>query len=129
MEISALRLLYKKQRAWGLTASIDLSGCDHNLIQSPKAIRDFVNQVITKIGMKAYGPMHLKKFGDGSLEGHSVMQFIETSSIVVHFDDKGGDRAFIDIFSCKFFDPNKAEKFAVNYFKAKKAKTKILIRK
>lgn len=129
MELSALRSLYKKQRAWGLTASIDLSGCDHQLIQSPKAIKHFVTEVINKIGMKSYGPMHLKKFGEGDIEGYSVMQFIETSSIVIHFDDKGGDRAFIDIFSCKVFDPTTAEKFAKDYFKAKKAKTKILIRK
>jgi len=128
MELSTLRLLYKKQRAWGLTASIDLSGCDHQLIQSPKAIRLFINDVIKKIGMKAYGPMHLKKFAEGELEGYSVMQFIETSSIVIHFDDKQGDRAFIDIFSCKMFDPSIAERFAQSYFKPKKVKTKILIR-
>ena len=129
MELSTLRLLYKKQRAWGLTASIDLSGCDHKLIQSPKAIRLFINDVIKRIGMKAHGPMHLKKFAEGELEGYSVMQFIETSSIVIHFDDKHDDRAFIDIFSCEMFDPSIAEKFALDYFKAKKVKTRILIRK
>jgi len=129
MEFSTLRLLYKKQKAWGLTASIDLTGCDHKLIQSPKAIKQFVNEVIRKISMKPYGPMHLKKFAEGNLEGYSVMQFIETSSIVIHFDDKMGDRAFIDIFSCKLFDPVVAEDFSKKYFKAKKSKTKILIRK
>lgn len=129
MEISALRSLYKKQMAWGLTASIDLSECDHQLIQSPKAIKIFVDEVIRKIGMKSYGPIHLKKFAEGNLEGYSVMQFIETSSIVIHFDDKTGDRAFIDIFSCKFFNPKVAEDFAKKYFKAKRSRIKILIRK
>lgn len=128
MEISALRLLYKKQKAWGLTASIDLSGCDHELIQSPKAIKHFVTEMITSINMKTHGPMHLEKFAEGHLEGYSVMQFLETSSLTIHFDHMIGDRAFIDIFSCKFFDPEKAAKFSKEYFKAKRARTKTIIR-
>jgi len=128
MNISTLRQLYKKRSAWGLLASIDLSGCDHDLIQSPEAIRDFVCKMISAIKMKTYGPMHLERFAEGHLEGYSVMQFIETSSLTIHFDHMIGDRAFIDIFSCKFFDPTKAEKFAQKYFKAKKSKMKILMR-
>ncbi|MEK7653040.1 MAG: S-adenosylmethionine decarboxylase [Patescibacteria group bacterium] len=128
MNTSSLRLLYDKQKAWGLLASIDLSGCDHKMIQSPKDIKNFVLALIKKIKMKAHGPMYLKKFGEKSLAGHSVMQFIETSSVTVHLDDKLGDRAFIDIFSCKFFNPNEAKKFAKTYFKAKKSRLKVLLR-
>lgn len=128
MKISALRLLYQKQQAWGLTASIDLSGCDHKLIQSPQAIKHFVKEMITSINMKTHGPMHLEKFAEGHLEGYSVMQFLETSSLTIHFDHMIKDRAFIDIFSCKFFDPARAEEFAKKYFKAKKARTKTIIR-
>ena len=127
MKISALRLLYKKQQAWGLTASIDLSGCDHELIQSPQAIRNFVKKMIATIGMKTHGPMRLERFAEGHLEGYSVMQFLETSSLTIHFDHMIKDRAFIDIFSCQFFDPNQAEKFAKKYFKAKKSKVKTII--
>jgi len=128
MKISALRLLYQKQQAWGLTASIDLSGCDHELIQSPQAIKHFVTKMITSINMKTHGPMHLEKFAEGHLEGYSVMQFLETSSLTIHFDHMIKDRAFIDIFSCKFFDPEKAAKFSKEYFKAKTVRTKTIIR-
>jgi S-adenosylmethionine decarboxylase len=128
MNIPTLRQTYNRRKAWGLLASIDLSGCDHELIQSPPAIKAFVSQMISAIKMKTYGPMHLERFAEGHLEGYSVMQFIETSSLTIHFDHMIGDRAFIDIFSCKFFDPMKAEKFAKKYFKAKKARTKILLR-
>ena len=129
MNITTLRQRYDKSGAWGMLASIDLTGCDHEMIQSPKAIRKFVIDIIESVKMKRFGPMKIQKFGDGSLEGHSVIQFIETSTIVVHFDDKHGDRAFIDLFSCKFFDPYKAEIFAKKYFKAKKSRTQVLIRK
>ncbi len=128
MDISTLRQRYKSSGAWGMLASIDLSGCDNKLIQSPKAIKKFVAELIEKINMKPYGSTHLKKFGEGSLEGYSAMQFIETSSVVLHLDDKTGDRGFIDIFSCKFFDPSLAEEFAKKYFKAKKSRSKILLR-
>jgi len=129
MNISHLRQRYQKQRAWGLTASIDLSGCDHLKIQSPRVIRSFVTDLVKSVKMKKYGPTHLKKFGEGELEGYSAMQFIETSSVVVHLDDKGGDRAFIDLFSCKFFDPYQAEQFTKKYFQAKESKLTILLRK
>lgn len=128
MEIDSLRRLYEKRKAWGMSASIDLSGCDHQLIQSPAAIRNFVRQLLELIKMKAYGPLYLRKFGDDSLEGYSAVQFIETSSVTIHFDDKLGDRAFIDIFSCKFFDPFAAERFAQKYFKAKKGRNQVLLR-
>jgi len=128
MPNKTLRQRYVARKAWGLLASIDLAGCDHDLIQSPTQIKKFVRQLIKSIKMEAYGPTHLKKFGADSLEGYSVFQFIETSSVVVHFDDKMGDRAFIDIFSCKFFDPEVAARFAKQFFQARSARTKVLLR-
>ena len=128
MNIATLRQSYKKKGAWGLLASIDLAGCDHEMIQSPKAIKKFVAELVDLLKMQAHGPTLVEKFAEGSLEGYSAFQFIETSSIVIHFDDKQGDRAFIDIFSCCFFNPLSAEKFAKKYFKAKSSRNKILLR-
>ncbi|PIP15484.1 MAG: S-adenosylmethionine decarboxylase [Candidatus Portnoybacteria bacterium CG_4_10_14_0_2_um_filter_43_36] len=129
MNIYTLRQNYRRQNAWGLLASIDLKFCNHNLTQSPKDIRKFVDEICRRIKMKKYGPLYLKKFGESSLEGYSAIQFIKTSSITVHFDDKISDRAFIDIFSCEFFDPFKAKEFSQKYFRAKSARMKILIRR
>ena len=128
MNIAALRQDYKKSRAWGLLASIDLAGCDHKMIQSPQAIKEFVRRLIELLKMQAHGPTRVEKFAEGSLEGYSAFQFIETSSIIIHFDDKSGDRAFIDIFSCCFFNPLASEKFAKKYFKADKSKLSLLLR-
>ncbi len=128
MNISSLRRDYKNRKAWGLLASIDLAGCDNELIQSPKAIRKFIKQLVSLLKMQAYGPTIIEKFAEDSLEGYSAFQFIKTSSIVIHFDDKSGNRAFIDIFSCCFFNPAAAEKFAKKYFKAKSSKLKNLLR-
>ena len=81
-----------------------------------------------EIDMKPYGEPLIQKFAEGALEGYSVLQFIETSSITIHFDDKMGDRAFIDIFSCKYFDGAKAAAYAQKFFEAKEEKHWTLIR-
>ncbi|MFA4872250.1 MAG: S-adenosylmethionine decarboxylase [Patescibacteria group bacterium] len=128
MKITTLRQAYKNKKAWGMLASIDLAGCDHDLIQSPKAIKEFVKKLVRLLKMKAHGPTRVEKFAESSLEGYSAFQFIETSSITTHCDDKEGDRVFIDIFSCCFFEPDPAEKFCKNFFKGKKSKMKILFR-
>ena len=71
--------------------------------------------VIDAIGMRAHGPLALERFGDGELEGWSAMQFIETSSITIHADEFSG-RCFIDVFSCRAFDPEIAAAVAVAHF-------------
>jgi hypothetical protein len=55
------------------------------------------------------------RFGTGALEGWSGIQAIETSSIAVHLDEVGR-RAFIDVFSCKAFDADVADRIARSYF-------------
>ena len=65
--------------------------------------------------MRAHGPLKLERFGNGELEGWSAMQFIETSTITVHADEVGG-RLFVDVFSCRPFDPGLAAAVAVEHF-------------
>ena len=71
--------------------------------------------LIDAIGMRAHGPLALERFGDGELEGWSAMQFIETSSITIHADEVSG-RCFVDVFSCRPFDPDVAAAVAVAHF-------------
>ena len=100
---------------WGMLAAIDLHGCERRLVEDADTIRAFVPTVIDVIGMRAHGPLHLERFGDGELEGWSAMQFIETSSITVHADEFAC-RCFIDVFSCRVFDPEAAAAVAVAHF-------------
>ena len=71
--------------------------------------------VIDAIGMRAHGPLMIERFGDGDLEGWSALQFIETSSITIHADEVSG-RCFVDVFSCRPFDPDLAAAIAVEHF-------------
>jgi S-adenosylmethionine/arginine decarboxylase-like enzyme len=101
--------------AWGMLAAIDLKGCDRSRLADPDRIRRFVGSVIEAIGMRAHGPLALDRFGDGDLEGWSAMQFIETSSITLHADEVSA-RCFVDVFSCRAFEPTIAAGIAVEHF-------------
>ena len=105
----------RKPAPWGMLAAIDLHGCDRHRLEDPNSIRVFVPSVIKAIGMRAHGPLRLERFGSGELEGWSAMQFIETSSITIHADEFAG-RCFIDVFSCRAFDPEIAAAIAVAHF-------------
>lgn len=77
--------------------------------------------------MKRFGEPMIKKFGAGDLLGYSALQFIETSSITLHFDETE-NRAFIEVFSCKFFDPDMAAEFCRKFLGAKKSKLRYYLR-
>jgi S-adenosylmethionine/arginine decarboxylase-like enzyme len=98
-----------------MTAAIDLHGCDPSLLEDPDSIRRFVPVLIAAIGMRAHGPLMIDRFGDDELEGWSALQFIETSSITLHADEVFG-RFFLDIFSCRPFDPDLAAEIAAEHF-------------
>ena len=110
-----------KNRWWGRSCNVNLHGCDNNLLTNPKAIEKFIYQLCKVLKMKRHGPTRIDRFGTGKLKGWSAMQFIETSSITLHCDEFG-NRAFIDIFSCKKYNPKPCVSFCKKYFKAKGAK-------
>jgi S-adenosylmethionine/arginine decarboxylase-like enzyme len=101
--------------AWGMLAALDLHDCERRRLADPDSIRRFVPALVDAIGMRAHGPLMLDRFGDGELEGWSAMQFIETSSITLHADEVSG-RLFVDVFSCRDFDPHVAVALAVAHF-------------
>ena len=112
--------------AWGKLAVINLNSCNDK-IRNKKEIKKFIQRLCGLIGMRKVGSTKVKKFGKGELKGYSAFQFIETSSISCHFDETQ-NRAFIDIFSCKNFDAQKATNFAKKFFDAEKTQLEILIR-
>lgn len=91
---------------WGKHLIIDMAAGDPTRVRSAEHIRRFVEALVPAIDMKAYGPPVLEHFAEHVPEaaGFSLVQLIETSAITAHFCDRSGD-AYIDIFSCKDFDP------------------------
>lgn len=117
----------KKNKYWGLHASIDLYDCDPMLIKSFPDIKRYVKELCLEIDMERHGETLVERFAEGYYEGVSMMQFIETSSVTAHFDENE-NRAFLDIFSCKFFDGKKALEFSKKFFKASRHKIRMMYR-
>lgn len=117
--------LFEEGKMWGLSTAIDIHGCNSEIIKSPDKIREYIILLVKKIDMKAYGEPIIEKFGNNpKVYGYSFIQLIETSSITGHFAENTS-RAYIDIFSCKAYDPNLARSFSQEYFEGKNAIIKI----
>jgi len=60
------------------------------------------------------------------LKGTSAVQFIVTSNITIHTLDLMG-RVYLNVFSCKDFNPNAVEFWSMNWFRCKKLAQKLVI--
>ena len=115
---------------FGLHVTIDASGCSKAKLMSVPLVYDILNKLPEKIGMTKmtlpYVVKWLDKFSSGT-EGVSGFVMIAESHISIHtFPDQ--DYVFMDIFSCKNFDADKAVKYLLSAFEAKKFETKVLKR-
>ena len=108
---------------------MDLSGCDTKIISSKKDLWTFTDKLCKLIKMKKYGKTLLPYFGEKAAytKGYSLVQLIETSSITGHFSEFW-QTAYINIFSCKKFDPVIARNFTKKFFNAKKLKYRFITR-
>lgn len=127
MDTQKLATEYEEKGCWGVVASIDVYHCDPQLISDKEEIRKFIIALVDHIHMVRHGEPMIERFAEGALEGCSALQFIETSSVTMHFDE-GQNRAFVDIFSCKYFDYQEAEKFCREYLKGDKSKSVYILR-
>ena len=102
---------------WGKHLLIDASNGDLAAIQSKENIQNFVNDLVDKIDMVAYGPTWIERFAthDPEKTGISFVQMIETSNITGHFVDKDGS-FYLDIFSCKEFSEEVVLNLVQEYF-------------
>lgn len=115
---------------YGWELLIDLHECDAGSIADGERIREFVVRLCDDVlGMRRYGEPLVARFGmaDPKTAGYSLVQLIETSSVVGHFSEERAT-AYIDVFSCREFDPEKVELFARDFFGAGGAETRFLVR-
>jgi S-adenosylmethionine decarboxylase len=115
--------------AWGILSSIDIHHCDPALIRDEAAIKDFVVQLCDLIEMKRYGDTVVVHFGeDERVAGFSMTQLIETSLISAHFANQTNN-VYLDIFSCKYYEPEIAAEFSKKFFKGEDYNLNVALRK
>jgi len=101
---------------WGLATSIDIYNCDPATIRDAEKIRRFVVELCELIEMRRFGDTLVVHFGeDERVAGYSMVQLIETSLISAHFANLT-NTVYLDVFSCKMYDPDVVATFAQEYF-------------
>jgi S-adenosylmethionine/arginine decarboxylase-like enzyme len=66
--------------------------------------------------MVPYGRPQVQHFGSGNKAGYTLVQLIETSNIVAHFVEETDDM-YLDVFSCKPFNPRDVEDLVQDTFR------------
>jgi S-adenosylmethionine decarboxylase len=102
--------------AWGLLTSIDLHDCNPVTIRDADMIRQFADTLCKRLAVKAYGEPQVVEFGnDPKVHGYSLTQLIESSLIAAHFAEQTNS-VYLDIFSCKYYDPAEVVRYATEFF-------------
>lgn len=105
---------------WGLACSFDIYDCIPEKIRDAVLIKSFTLQLCNLIQMKPFGGCLVVNFGeDERVAGYSMVQLIETSLISAHFANLT-NAVYLDVFSCKEYDPKAVRKFAKKFFGGKK---------
>jgi len=107
---------------YGIELVLDLHGCDVDKF-TRKSISQYFERLCILIDMKRedlhfwddVGIPEEDKQTSPHAQGTSAVQFILTSSIVIHALDQLG-AVYINIFSCKDYNPEVAELFSVEWF-------------
>jgi S-adenosylmethionine decarboxylase len=120
---------YEEIDAWGISTAVDLYDCDPKIIRDAEKIRAFVLELCDRLEMRRYGECQVVNFGeDERVTGFSMTQLIETSLISGHFANSS-NAAYLDIFSCKYYEPGSMAEFASGYFKASTYRMQVSLRR
>ncbi len=105
-----------EQSAWGIASSFDIYNCDPETIRNAEKIHQFVVELCDLIEMRRFGETTIVNFGeDERVAGYSMIQLIETSLISAHFANMT-NAVYLDVFSCKPYDPQIVSVFAKKFF-------------
>ena len=97
------------------------------MIGCPIVIGNFTRDLVRRIDMKAYGDPQIVMFGTGNKKGYTLIQLIETSNIAAHFVEENNSM-YLDVFSCKDFDPSIVKETVREYFDAQNFNSRVFTR-
>jgi S-adenosylmethionine/arginine decarboxylase-like enzyme len=120
---------YKRHNAWGLETQIDLYDCNLKTMQDADKVKRHILHVVKLIGAEAYGDCQIINFGSTpEVAGFSSVQLIDTSLVSGHYADKTRD-VFLNVFSCKYYDPRKVVDYSKRFFEAKAMDYRCMLRR
>lgn len=119
---------------YGKELILDLYGCDVSKFNR-QSIKEWLDELCVLIDMNQED-LHFWDYdgvpeeelpNEAHLLGTSAIQFISTSDIVIHTLNMVGE-CYINLFSCKKFDPIKAAEFTEKWFAATSRELNIVAR-
>lgn len=103
---------------FGWELQVNLGGGDQAILTDGAQIRRYLTELCALIGMEAYREPVVVSFGkDPRVAGFTAVQLITTSNITLHAVDANG-ALFLNVFSCKVFDPAAVTEFTAGFFRA-----------
>jgi S-adenosylmethionine/arginine decarboxylase-like enzyme len=122
-------LFRNRDEDYGYELQLDLYGCDMRFVNDAERLRRFVEELVRRIDMVAFGEFVCPHFGHTSpkTSGYSFQQWIETSMISGHVREANGT-LYLNVFSCKEFDPKVVIRFSYQYFNAKHHRARMRVR-
>ena len=122
-------------KPYGLELILDLHDCDTSQF-TRSAIEGFFSELCDLIDMERcnlyfwddVGVPEAEQQTDPKTKGTSAVQFILTSTIVIHTLDLMRV-AYVNIFSCKDFDTDEAAEFTAKWFGSKDWTAKVVTRR
>ena len=129
MNALAARTIAETELVWGMASAIDIYSCDPEKIRDAETIRRFVVELCDLIEMRRFGETQVVHFGeDERVAGYSMVQLIETSLISGHFANLT-NAVYLDVFSCKPYDPETVRDFAEHYFGGARSTLQVNLRR
>ena len=113
--------------SWGYHLILDSTKCMRGAIRCSRVITQFSDTLVKEIDMVPYGRPQVQHFGSGNKAGYTLVQLIETSNIVAHFVEETDDM-YLDVFSCKPYDPDVVKKVVARYFTPIGMNSRFLVR-
>lgn len=120
------RIVVNGFRFYGKHLVFSGSGCNEKLL-SKGMVAQFLLELAKRIDMVPFGEPLVERFGDGIELGISGVQLIETSAIVIHTNDGARDM-YLDVFSCKDFNPDDVVDFVHSTFSPDRIQCQTLLR-
>jgi S-adenosylmethionine/arginine decarboxylase-like enzyme len=114
-------------QAWGYHLLINARRCAPLPIRSKPVIETFARKLVKNIDMVPYGEPQVIMFGSGNKQGYTLVQLIETSNITGHFVEETNDM-YLDVFSCKEFEPETVKDMVETYFKPQTINSRMILR-
>lgn len=116
---------------WGWLTAIDAAECDAEAINNTDTFQSFIDELLDRIEMVRIGDLHIFwcDTNDPNKIGYSIYQLLQDSNVSAHFCPADRNSAYMDIFSCKKYDPELVVEIFQKYFSAGKVHYSTITRK